>query len=73
MTGGYHDARRSRLDAMKKFKNWRGVVGDLEDKSAKSKAQVNELHQRVNIVSGEVQRLEVRRAQDLDSYQAFKV
>lgn len=73
LTGGYHDERRSRLEAMKRLSKSRRDMGDMEEKSAKLKSQVNEINQSINIVTGEIQRLEARRAQERDAYQTCKV
>jgi structural maintenance of chromosome 3 (chondroitin sulfate proteoglycan 6) len=55
LTGGYHDIRRSRIEAIKNVTTWRAKF-DTEDKRAKEvKAAIVEVDQKVTRVSGKLQ------------------
>ena len=55
LTGGYHDVRRSRIEAIKNVTTWRTKF-DAEDKRAKEvKATIVEVDQKVTRVSGKLQ------------------
>lgn len=73
MTGGYRDQNRSRLGAMQKLKHAREKLDGLEEKSDKIKAQLSSMDQSITIVSGEVEKLELKRKQDVETYKSLKV
>jgi structural maintenance of chromosome 3 (chondroitin sulfate proteoglycan 6) len=55
LTGGYHDVRRSRIEAIKNVTTWRAKF-DAEDKRAKEvKATILEIDQKVARVQGRLQ------------------
>jgi DNA repair exonuclease SbcCD ATPase subunit len=73
MTGGYREQHRSRLGAMQKLKQAQEKLDDLEDKFDKVKAQLSEMDQRITMVTGEAERIELNRKQDVETYKSFKV
>ncbi|KAG2123371.1 RecF/RecN/SMC [Suillus cothurnatus] len=63
LTGGYHDVRRSRIEAVKNVATWRSKF-DTEDKRAKEvKAAITTLEQEITKVTGKIQVLSVQQAQ----------
>jgi structural maintenance of chromosome 3 (chondroitin sulfate proteoglycan 6) len=55
LTGGYHDVRRSRIEAVKNVTTWRAKY-DAEDKRAKEvKATNTEIDQKVTRITGRLQ------------------
>ncbi|KAG0704773.1 RecF/RecN/SMC [Suillus ampliporus] len=63
LTGGYHDVRRSRIEAIKNVATWRSKF-DAEDKRAKEvKAAITTLEQEITKVTGKIQVLNVQQAQ----------
>lgn len=63
LTGGYHDVRRSRIEAVKNVATWRSKF-DAEDKRAKEvKAAITTLEQEITKVTGKIQVLSVQQAQ----------
>lgn len=63
LTGGYHDVRRSRIEAVKNVATWRSKF-EAEDKRAKEvKAAITTLEQEITKVTGKIQVLSVQQAQ----------
>ncbi|KAK9807008.1 hypothetical protein WJX72_010649 [[Myrmecia] bisecta] len=62
LTGGYHDDRRSKMDAMKgvrdKGKEWEAAKKELD----KQKAQLATIDQEVGVLLGEITKMEAKRA-----------
>ncbi len=55
LTGGYHDIRRSRLEAVKNVATWRSSVATEEVRSREVKAETLKLDQEITRVSGRIQ------------------
>jgi structural maintenance of chromosome 3 (chondroitin sulfate proteoglycan 6) len=55
LTGGYHDVRRSRLEAVKNVATWRSRVATEEARSREVKAETLKLDQEITRVSGRIQ------------------
>lgn len=55
LTGGYHDIRRSRLEAVKNVATWRSRVATEEARSREVKAETLKLDQEITRVSGRIQ------------------
>jgi structural maintenance of chromosome 3 (chondroitin sulfate proteoglycan 6) len=55
LTGGYHDIRRSRLEAVKNVATWRSRVAAEETRSREVKAATLKLDQEIARVSGRIQ------------------
>ncbi|KAF8274414.1 RecF/RecN/SMC [Lactarius quietus] len=55
LTGGYHDIRRSRLEAVKNVATWRSSVATEETRSREVKAETLKLDQEITRVSGRIQ------------------
>ncbi|KAI0289328.1 RecF/RecN/SMC [Multifurca ochricompacta] len=55
LTGGYHDVRRSRLEAVKNVATWRSKVATEEARSREVKAATLKLDQEISRVSGRIQ------------------
>ncbi|KAF8148188.1 structural maintenance of chromosome protein 3 [Crassisporium funariophilum] len=54
LTGGYHDVRRSRIEAIKNVKTWRGKYEAEGAKSRDVKMQITKVEQEVTQVGGKV-------------------
>ncbi|ORX40107.1 RecF/RecN/SMC [Kockovaella imperatae] len=63
LTGGYHDVRRSRLDAVKNLKKWREVYETDSTRLAEVKEGIAKLEQQVSTTMGKIQVIEARRQQ----------
>ncbi|KIR29832.1 chromosome associated protein [Cryptococcus deuterogattii 99/473] len=61
LTGGYHDVRRSRLDAVKAAKKWRRAYEADHARHAEVKAALQNLEQEVTKAMGQVQALEAKK------------
>lgn len=61
LTGGYHDVRRSRLDAVKAAKKWRRAYEADHARHAEVKAALQNLEQEVTRAMGQVQALEAKK------------
>lgn len=61
LTGGYHDVRRSRLDAVKAAKKWRRVYEADHARHAEVKATLQNLEQEITRAMGQVQALEAKK------------
>ncbi|KAH9001993.1 structural maintenance of chromosome protein 3 [Lactarius hatsudake] len=55
LTGGYHDIRRSRLEAVKNVATWRSRVATEEARSREVKTETLKLDQEITRVSGRIQ------------------
>ncbi|KAH9083418.1 structural maintenance of chromosome protein 3 [Lactarius deliciosus] len=55
LTGGYHDIRRSRLEAVKNVATWRSRVTTEEARSREVKTETLKLDQEITRVSGRIQ------------------
>ncbi|SGY80329.1 BQ5605_C008g05358 [Microbotryum silenes-dioicae] len=62
LTGGYHDQRRSRLDAVKNLKEWEGKVDRLSEERDEIKRTITRLDQEVTQLVGQIQVVEGRLA-----------
>ncbi|SCV71055.1 BQ2448_3817 [Microbotryum intermedium] len=62
LTGGYHDQRRSRLDAVKNLKEWEGKVDRLSEEREEIKRTITRLDQEVTQLVGQIQVVEGRLA-----------
>lgn len=67
LSGGYHDVRRSRLDTIKQVKRWREVYERDNARHTEVKAGLQRLEQEITRSAGEIQRLDARKRQILDS------
>ncbi|WVO12564.1 hypothetical protein L204_100168 [Cryptococcus depauperatus] len=67
MTGGYHDIRRSRLDAVKATKRWRTDHDTNSKRHAEIKSGLARLEQEISTTMGQIQVLEAKKKQILDS------
>lgn len=71
LTGGYHDVRRSRIEAIKNVATWRTKF-DTDDKRAKEvKAAITTLEQEITKVTGKIQVLNVQQAQAREAREAL--
>lgn len=61
LTGGYHDVRRSRLDAVKNLKTWEKKLETESARHAEVQAGVLQLEQEISIILGQIQVLESQR------------
>lgn len=68
LTGGFHDTRRSRLEAVKNLTRWRDEFEKHRTRSEEIKRELEQLDQEVTRAVGEVQRIEQRRQQLENSY-----
>lgn len=68
LTGGYHDPRRSRLEAVKAVKKWRGVYDEQRALAADIKRKIERKDQAITTAVGELQKAEARRSQTESSF-----
>nr|XP_018262378.1 chromosome associated protein [Kwoniella dejecticola CBS 10117]OBR84536.1 chromosome associated protein [Kwoniella dejecticola CBS 10117] len=71
LTGGYHDVRRSRLDAIKASKKWRTVYETDSSRHAEVKEGIAKLDQDISRTVGQIQVVEAKRKQSADSRGVF--
>lgn len=68
LTGGFHDARTSRLETMKNIRKWRNQLQTETQAWEKMKNEINETDQEITNILGEIQALEAQRDALHDSY-----
>ncbi|CAZ81815.1 unnamed protein product [Tuber melanosporum] len=68
LTGGYHDPRRSRLEAVKAVKKWRETYGKQKREAVEIKRRIERKDQEVTNAVGELQKAEAKRGQLENSY-----
>ena len=66
LSGGYHDVRRSRMDAVKGVKKWREAYDTDAARLAEIKDEVSRLEQEISTTMGRIQVIEAKRKQILD-------
>lgn len=66
LTGGYHDIRRSRLDAVKAVGVWKGKLETESARHTEVKASILKLEQEISVNLGKSQVLESQRKAQLD-------
>ncbi|WVR06340.1 hypothetical protein IAU60_003371 [Kwoniella sp. DSM 27419] len=66
LTGGYHDVRRSRLDAVKAAKKWRTIYETDSARHREVKEGIAKLEQDISRTMGQIQVLEAKRKQSLE-------
>ncbi|KAG8821762.1 Structural maintenance of chromosomes protein 3 [Serendipita sp. 399] len=67
ISGGYHDVRRSRMDAISTYRHWKNRYVEESEKSSKLKAEITPLEQEITRISGEIQIDSSKRTRLLDS------
>lgn len=67
LTGGFHDIRRSRIDAIKGVATWREKYDEEKAKSTATKAGILDLDQRITKIGGEIAVLTGQQNQIRDS------
>ena len=67
LTGGYHDVRRSRIDSAKAVKKWREAYENDSSRHVEVKEGITRVEQQITQTMGQVQVLEARRKQILDT------
>ncbi|WOO77394.1 Chromosome segregation protein sudA [Vanrija pseudolonga] len=72
LTGGYHDIKRSRLDAVRHAKKWRELYENDSKHFTEVKDGLTQLEQQITATMGEIQRLDAKRKSLLEdrSHQA---
>ena len=71
LTGGYHDVRRSRIEAIKSVSSWR-MKFDADEKRAKEvKAEITRIEQEITRTTGRIQVLTLQQAQARESRENF--
>lgn len=68
LTGGYHDPRRSRLEAVKAVKKWRETYEKQKREAMEIKRRIERKDQEVTNAVGELQKAEAKRGQLENSY-----
>ncbi|KAJ5703539.1 RecF/RecN/SMC protein [Penicillium malachiteum] len=63
LTGGFHDSRQSRLNAVKNVAKWRTECETKENRGAEIRKELEVLDQRITRVVGELQKLDQQRHQ----------
>ncbi|KJE90720.1 cohesin complex subunit [Capsaspora owczarzaki ATCC 30864] len=73
LTGGYHDVRTSRLEAMRAKRLAKSKLDSMSQESAKLKRMAASADEEVNKVASETQQSETRRAQLVDSDETLRL
>ncbi|KIY47680.1 structural maintenance of chromosome protein 3 [Fistulina hepatica ATCC 64428] len=63
LTGGYHDPRRSRIDAIKNVTAWRTKYEANQTKSKAVKAEITKLEQQITEANGHIMRNDAQQSQ----------
>jgi structural maintenance of chromosome 3 (chondroitin sulfate proteoglycan 6) len=63
LTGGFHDSRQSRLEAVKNLSKWRDEYESKKSRASEIRKELEKLDQMVTQAVGELQKLEQRRQQ----------
>nr|AAB42143.1 chromosome scaffold protein [Aspergillus nidulans] len=63
LTGGFHDSRQSRLDAVKNLAKWRDEYETKKSRGSEIRKELEELDQLITRAVGELQKLEQQRHQ----------
>ncbi|WEW57115.1 Structural maintenance of chromosomes protein 3 [Emydomyces testavorans] len=63
LTGGFHDSRMSRLDAMKTLTKWRDELETKRNRGAEIRRELEKMDQLITRAVGELQKLEQRKQQ----------
>jgi structural maintenance of chromosome 3 (chondroitin sulfate proteoglycan 6) len=66
LTGGYHDIRRSRIDAIKAVALWKGKLDTETARHVEVKASIMKLEQEISVNLGKIQVIESQRKAQLD-------
>ena len=66
LTGGYHDIRRSRIDAIKAVALWKGKLDAETARHAEVKTSILRLEQEISVNLGRIQVMESERKSQLD-------
>jgi structural maintenance of chromosome 3 (chondroitin sulfate proteoglycan 6) len=72
LTGGFHDPRSSRLEAMGNVLKWRNEYDTQKARDAEIKKEVQIMDQRVTRAMGELQKLEQRKQQAQSSHSPLR-
>lgn len=67
LSGGFHDVRKSRLDSAKGVKKWQEAFTTDSTRAAEVKSDLTKLEQQISAALGQIQVLEAKRKQILDS------
>ncbi len=67
LTGGFHDVRRSRIEAIKAVTTWRLKHEEDSKKSKETKAEIAQLEQKITQMSGQIAVLTAQQTQIRDS------
>lgn len=67
LTGGYHDPRRSRLDAIKAVKKWKAELDADSSRLAEVKKTLTQVEQEITSLVGNMQQIEAKRTQAQNS------
>jgi structural maintenance of chromosome 3 (chondroitin sulfate proteoglycan 6) len=68
LTGGYHDPRRSRLEAVKAVKHWQDTFEEQRAQALEIKRSIERKDQEITHAVGELQKAEAKRSQAEASY-----
>lgn len=67
LTGGYHDVRRSRIEAIKSVTNWKSKFETEEKKSKEVKATITQLEQEITKITSKMSALNSQQNQTRES------
>ena len=68
LTGGYHDPRHSRLDALRNATKWNDEYHQNNNRLEEVRRQIQDLDQQITRALGELQKIKQKRDQISDSY-----
>ncbi|KAF9220475.1 RecF/RecN/SMC protein [Gyrodon lividus] len=71
LTGGYHDIRRSRIEAIKNVASWRAKYDADEKRSKEAKSEITRIEQEITRITGKIQVLTIQQAQARESRENF--
>lgn len=67
LTGGFHDTKRSRMEAVNNYRHWKGRFQEEVEKSATLKLEIAPLEQEITRLTGEIQITSSQRMRLLES------
>lgn len=71
LTGGYHDVRRSRIEAIKGVANWKTKFTDADTRLAEVKTTITQVEQEITRIVGRIQVLTNQQTQARHSYESL--
>lgn len=71
LTGGYHDVRRSRIEAIKDVSTWKAKYDSDKKRSGEVKSAITRTEQEITKITGKIQVLTIQQAQARESRENY--